>query len=286
MLECNGRVSAVNLPVRSAAELPQHRHQGSAMKDLAGKVAFITGAAGGIGLSMAKALAEHDVRLVLADIDHEELDRAAAQLHGETLSMTLDVTARDDWYAARKAAEKRFGAVDVLCNNAGIAPSQYALADLPPQNFARVLAVNLMGVFNGVHCFAAAMRDRRCGHIVNTASTGGLMPMPGRGDYAVSKAAVVALSETLRQEMAPHAVGVSVLCPGMVESRMVSRNAAGLQGMNLMDPIWVGRAVVKAVLDNAAYVMTHPFYLPMVKARHQGIESAFGEPAQPGYESP
>ncbi len=253
------------------------------MKDLAGKVAFITGAAGGIGLGIAKSLAEHGVRLVLTDVDRDELHRTSAELDAETLAVALDVTSRDGWYAARDAAIGRFGAVDILCNNAGIPPSRHLLADLPPQDFERVLAVNLMGVFNGVHCFAASMRDRRCGHIVNTASIGGLMPIPGHGDYGISKAAVVALSETLRLEMAAHAVGVSVLCPGFVASRMLPPGNVALQGMNLMDPVWVGRAVVKAIIDDQFYIITHPSHLPMVKARHQGIESAFGEPAQPGY---
>ncbi len=254
------------------------------MKDLTGKIAFITGAAGGIGLAIAKTLAEHNVRLVLTDIDRDELERAASTLTAETLLLTLDVASRDSWYAARAAVAKHFGAVDVLCNNAGIAPSPYELADLPPQNFERALAINLIGVFNGVHCFAASMRERRCGHIVNTASTAALTPMPARADYGVSKAAVLALSEALRIEMAPHDVGVSVLCPGLVASRMVSPDSPQLQGMNLMDPIWVGRAVVKAIIENHLYIMTHPSYLPMAKARHQGIESAFGEPAQPGYD--
>ncbi|HET8711776.1 MAG TPA: SDR family oxidoreductase [Spongiibacteraceae bacterium] len=254
------------------------------MKDISGKVAFITGAAGGIGLGIAKTLAEYGVRLVLTDIDRDELERVATQLNTKTLLLTLDVTDRDSWNAARTAAEQHFGAVDILCNNAGIPPSQFELADLPPQNFERTLAINLMGVFNGVHCFASSMRERRSGHIINTASTGGLTPMPARGDYAISKAAVVALSETLRLEMAPHDVGVSVLCPGLVASRMVSPDAPQLQGINLMDPIWVGRAVAKAIIENHLYIMTHPSYLPIVKARHQGIESAFGESAQPDYE--
>lgn len=254
------------------------------MKNLAGKTAFITGAAGGIGLAIAKTLAEHDVRLVLTDIDRDELERAATEIKTETLLVTLDVANRDSWYAAREATEKRFGDVDVLCNNAGIAPSAFDLADMPPQNFERALAINLMGVFNGVHCFAASMRSRRSGHIVNTASTAALTPMPSRSDYGVSKAAVLSLSEALRIEMAPHDVGVSVLCPGLVASRMVSPTEPKLQKMNLMDPIWVGRAVVKAIIENQLYIMTHPTYLPMVKARHEGIESAFGEPAQPGYD--
>jgi len=254
------------------------------MKNLAGKVAFITGAAGGIGLGIAKILAEHDVRLALTDIDRAELERVAPQIDAQTLLLELDVANRESWHGARDAVAKHFGDVDILCNNAGIAPSPFDLADLPPQNFERALAINLMGVYNGVHCFAAAMRARRCGHIVNTASTAALTPMPSRADYGISKAAVLALSEALRLEMAPHDVGVSVLCPGLVASRMVSPESPQLRGMNLMDPIWVGRAVVKAILDNELYIMTHPGYLPMVKARHQSIESAFGEPAQPGYE--
>lgn len=254
------------------------------MKELTGKTAFISGAAGGIGLAIARTLAEHDVRLVLTDIDRDELERAASDLAAETLLITLDVADRQSWYAARDAVGKRFGAVDILCNNAGIAPSACELADLPPQNFERALAINLMGVYNGVHCFAASMRNRRCGHIVNTASTAALTPMPARADYGTSKAAVLALSEALRIEMAPYDVGVSVLCPGLVASRMVSPNSPQLRGMNLMDPVWVGRAVVKAIVENSLYIMTHPSYLPMAKARHQGIENAFGEPAQPGYE--
>ncbi len=159
------------------------------MKNLAGKVAFITGAAGGIGLAIAKSLAEHDVHLVLADIDRDELERAAAcRDHDRNLvGYPRCGEQRQLWYAAREATEKRFGVVDVL-NTAGISPSPFELADrLLPQNFERALGINLMGVFNGIHCFGASMRSRRCGHIVNTASTAALVSIPARSDYSISK---------------------------------------------------------------------------------------------------
>jgi short-subunit dehydrogenase len=140
-----------------------------------------------------------------------------------------------------------------------------------------------MGVFNGLRTFASSMRDRGAGYIVNTASVGSFDPMPLMGDYCGSKAAVLALTESLRLELAPRGVGVSALCPGPVQSRMACASADKLAGMKLMDPIWVGRAVVRAMAENRPIIFTHPEYLPVLETRHQMIIAAFDKPAQPGY---
>jgi NAD(P)-dependent dehydrogenase (short-subunit alcohol dehydrogenase family) len=261
---------------------------------LAGKVAFISGGGGGIGVGMAEAFLEKGMSVVLADIDVEHAQQAAVPFGDRAIALALDVTSPRGWNTARDAAIARFGPVDVLCNNAGISTPRMPLDEFSPEAFARVMAINLMGVHNGVAAFASGMRARRVGHIVNTSSMNGLIPFGTFGAYSASKFAVLGLSDALRQELAPHDVGVSTLFPGLTRSRMSLDPVVGADKgdidrvaleANMMDPVWLGRAVVKAIEKNQPYIITHPEYKPQLEARCRDILDAFGEPAQPGYKT-
>jgi len=265
--------------------------------DVAGKVVLITGGGGGIGGGMAQAFAEQGARIILADINADHLQEEAARLPAGTdvLTLSLDVTLLESWAAARRAAEDRFGQVDVLCNNAGVQSGFKLLMDVAPDQFARLMSINVTGVYNGVATFARQMCDRGNGHIVNTSSMNGLVPYARFATYVASKYAVLGLSEALEQELGPFGVGVSVVFPGLTRSRMSESVAAAADAdnpaqaaqmrANMMDPVWLGRAVVRAVRNNELYVITHPEHLAITKERFDRILAAFGEPAQPGYQA-
>jgi NAD(P)-dependent dehydrogenase (short-subunit alcohol dehydrogenase family) len=267
------------------------------MTKLEGANVFITGGGGGIGGGMAQAFAERGARIVLADIDLRFAEQEAAKLPAGTdvEVIQIDVTLLESWASARRAAEARFGPIDVLCNNAGIASGFKPLTDVPPDEFARLMAVNVTGVYHGVLTFAPAMTQRRSGHIVNTSSMNGLSPFGSFAAYSASKFAVLGMSDALREELAPSNVGVSTLFPGLTRSRMSESESGGPTATdparaaqiraNMMDPIWLGRAVVGAVERNEAYIITHPEYRPALEARFNHILAAFGEPAQPGYKT-
>jgi len=261
---------------------------------LARKVAFISGGGGGIGVGMAEAFIEKGMSVVLADIDIDYAHSAAARFGDRAFFVELDVTNLDSWNAARKAAVGRFGPIDVVCNNAGVSTPRTLLDEVPCAEFARVMAINLVGVHNGVVTFVGDMRARGSGHIVNTSSVNGLIPFGTFGAYSASKFAVLGLSDALRQELAPHGVGVSTLFPGLTRSRMSldpdvgadkgKIDRAALEA-NMMDPLWLGRAVASAIESNRPYIITHPDYKPQLEARFREILDAFGEPAQPGYKT-
>lgn len=261
---------------------------------LQGKTAFITGGGGGIGGGIAEAFVEKGMRVVLADVDVAFAEEQAARLGANAMAVALDVTSLDGWTRARAAAEARFGQIDVLCNNAGVSTPRMPLDQFPPEEFARVMAINVTGVFNGIACFAEGMRARNQGHIVNTSSMNGLLPFGTFAAYSASKFAVLAMSDALRQELALHGVGVSTLFPGLTRSRMSLDTKAGADigqlaraqlEANMMQPIWLGRAVARAIEANEPYIITHPDYKASLEARFSAILGAFAEPAQPGYKT-
>lgn len=259
---------------------------------LEGKVAFITGGGGGIGAGMAEAFVEKGMAVVVADIDLGFAIEVARRLGDKAMALHLDVTDLDSWQEAREATARQFGQVDVLCNNAGVSTKRMLLDEISPAEFARVMAINVAGVHNGIVTFAPAMRERRCGHIVNTSSVNGLNPFGTFGAYSASKFAVLGLSDALRQELEPFDVGVSTLFPGLTRSRMSLDAEVGadkgaipreILEANMMQPIWLGRAVARAIEDNQPYIITHPEYKAATEARFRAILDAHGEPAQPGY---
>ena len=248
--------------------------------EIAGKSALVTGAAGGIGLAIARALHEAGARPMLADIDMAELDKAASSLNGAP-TLHLDVTDRAAWAAARD----RLGIVDILVNNAGIGPDGRTFADMDPVAFDRMISLNLVSVFNGVSTFAAGMRERGSGHIVNTASMAGLMASATIGAYTVAKFGVVGMTEVLRAEMAPHGVGVSVLCPGLVATRLrettIRAGSETPTGQSVsvaaepMDASVVGRMTVEAIRLDKPLIVTHGEYTGAVEKRMARVLAAF-----------
>ena len=192
--------------------------------DLRGKVAFITGSAGGIGLGMARAFAEAGMAIAMADVDGEVLEHAASELESsgaKVLALPLDVTDRPGWAAAAEKVSAKLGPVQLLCNNAGISTLGLKFAEITPALWNKVIDTNLNGAFNGINCFLEPMIAAGGGHIVNTASMGGLFGgIPDLTCYTATKFALVGLSESLRAELANDGVGVSVVCPGGVQSRL------------------------------------------------------------------
>ncbi len=252
-----------------------------------GTTAFVTGGASGIGLAIARALLAEGGRVVLADWNREWLDAALLELGDGASGMLLDVTDRDAWSQARDAVEADVGPVDILVNNAGIGPDLNRLAEMPPEHFDRLVAIKLSGTFNGIHTFVPGMRGRRRGHVVNTASMAGLTASPRLGAYTAAKFGVVGLSEVLRAELAEDGIGVSVLCPGLVATRLaetselagVRKAAPTPSAQGGIDPMQVARQVVAAIREDRPYVITHAEHRPFVERRMNRILAAFDDAA-------
>jgi NAD(P)-dependent dehydrogenase (short-subunit alcohol dehydrogenase family) len=248
------------------------------------KHAFITGGASGLGLGIADALAKRGIAVTIADIDEESLKEVLATRGNQFRGVHLDTRDRDAWQEARAKSESAFGPVDILVNNAGISPNGREFADMDPESFDRILAINLVGIVNGVFAFAADMRERGRGHIVNTSSQAGLTAgIPGVGAYSVAKFGVTALSECLRVEMAPHGIGVSVLCPGYVQTNLGAntvkiggdiRQYVAAMPESDVTPSDVGEMVADGIAQNAAYILTHKDVWPGVERRMNAIREA------------
>jgi NAD(P)-dependent dehydrogenase (short-subunit alcohol dehydrogenase family) len=246
--------------------------------------AFVTGGASGIGLAIAKALADRGIAVTIADVNAETLKAATAD--GRLRGQLVDVRDRAGLARAKAECEAALGPVDILVNNAGIPGRSDHLADIDPADFEEVIATNLIGVFNGISTFGADMRARGRGHIVNTSSMQGMaVESPGVGPYGTAKAGVVAISEVLRLEMAPHGVGVSAYCPGMTLTPMVINALRGHEGAQgelpsslsvvPMPPEQAAQIVLKGIEENRPYILTHPARRPQVERRYAAIMACF-----------
>lgn len=263
------------------------------MKNLGGRVAFITGGASGIGLGIARSFLRAGIRVVIADVSAEHLQDAAAQLAGEPgeyLLLPLDVTDRAAFARAADQAEARFGRIHLLCNNAGIG-SGPAMLTATFEDWDRMIGINLMGVVNGiVTLLPRILAHGEGGYIVNTSSMAGILPMPEPGGiYTTTKFAVRGMTESLRMALAPKGVGAAVLCPGLTKTRILDRareakrlgKAATLSAgfvdaqLNAMDPLHVGQAVLEGIQRNDAYILPHGEFIDEVHAMHAEIEAAF-----------
>jgi len=250
-----------------------------------GKGAIVTGAASGIGLALARALAQSGANVALADIDAEGLEKARAELarNGtKIVAKTLDVADDAAVQAAAAFFETQLGRIHLVFNNAGIEMSG-PLASLEEADWQRLFAVNTFGVIHGIRHFVPLVRRHgEGGHVVNTASIGGLQVNRDfrLGPYAATKYAVVALSEALEQDLEGSGIGVSVLCPGSVATRIAEssrRPNAALRAAVAagMTPDAVAERVLRAIRDREFYVFTHTELKPKLEARFRRILEAF-----------
>jgi NAD(P)-dependent dehydrogenase (short-subunit alcohol dehydrogenase family) len=268
------------------------------MNDLDGKVCVVTGGASGIGLAMATKFRQAGMRVALADIESTTLAAAVSSLGGSddgVLGVTCDVTSSDSVDALRDAVVDRFGSAHVVCLNAGVAASG-PLLETTLESWRWMIDVNVMGVVHGIDAFAPLLVDQGEGHIVCTASAAGLVTPPGLGAYAATKHAVVGLAAVLREELAPAGVGVSVVCPGVVRTRIFEseRNRPdGLAGTTHADdatakifleavdaapgPEIVADAVLDAVRANRLFVLPSPEVNGLVLKRLEEVRGALPE---------
>jgi NAD(P)-dependent dehydrogenase (short-subunit alcohol dehydrogenase family) len=266
---------------------------------LAGAVALVTGGAGGIGQAIALALSQRGASVVIADISADRLEQARRCLadRGCTVkTQRFDVSDARAWDAAIEGVSNDVGPIDILCNNAGVA-SEGPLAEVDPAQWEKLLAINVTGAFLGMQSFVRHVKARgHTGHIVNTASIAGLFSIPGIGAYTVSKFAMVGMSEVLRMELKDTGIGVSVLCPGLVDTelgnnsnRLLKNEIADFDGAepvlteSRMSPDSVGQKVAGAIESNTFYIITHPEYRRVIEARHMAILDDFRDSAQAGY---
>ena len=266
------------------------------MQNLAGRTAFVTGGASGIGFGIAKALAGADMNVVIADIRDDHLQAAKAEL-GEPeriLALKLDVTDRKAFAGAADAAEARFGKIHVLCNNAGVAVvGPTALATYADWDW--VMGVNLGGAINGIVTILPRIRRHgEGGHIVNTASMSGLLPHSGATIYGTSKGAAVAMMECMRGELEPEGIVCSAFCPGAVQSNIAKAGETrpagladtgyaeadrGRQQNNKFFHLFrtkeeIGERVLQGILNDELYIMTHSEFRQGVEERAQAMCAA------------
>jgi NAD(P)-dependent dehydrogenase (short-subunit alcohol dehydrogenase family) len=266
------------------------------MKDLAGRVAFITGGGSGLGLGMARAFIEQGIAVAIADImpDHLASARVALGETGRCHFIQLDVTNRAAFARAADEAEALLGPVSILCNNAGVG----MLGSTQTTGYVDwdwVMSVNLGGVINGIQTFLPRMRTRGEGHIVNTSSIGGILPGPGGVAYLTAKAAVLGLSEAMLCDVRGEGIGVTVILLGptasnihkVAKQRPKLYSDSGLAAFEVefgekpiiaggMDPLEGGRQVLKAIERDQLYLFTHPEFRHAVQQRFSAIMTAFG----------
>jgi NAD(P)-dependent dehydrogenase (short-subunit alcohol dehydrogenase family) len=275
------------------------------MKHVEGKVAFITGGASGIGFGMAQVFLKAGMKVVIADILQERLDDAARVLAQSTNRdyhfIRVDVTDRKAMAAAAAEAEQIFGKVHVLCNNAGVY-GNLPIETASYEDWDWVLGTNLGGVINGIVSFLPKMiAHGEGGHIVNTSSMAGIIPLPSPGGlYATSKFAVRGLTDSLRLALGAHNIGVSVLCPGMTRTRIleaeqhrpgheanIAADSAAPELFNPdmadgMDPVELGERVLLGIQRNDAYILPHGEFTEEVKGLFNEIIAGFPEEQKVG----
>jgi NAD(P)-dependent dehydrogenase (short-subunit alcohol dehydrogenase family) len=259
---------------------------GAWLEEPTDKVCVVTGGAGGIGSAMAARFLAAGMRVVISDVEPAAVASAIDRLDGgdRLLGVTGDVRAVDDMYELRDRAVAQFGGVHVVCLNAGVAPVGPML-DTPLEVWEWVFDVNVRGVVNGALVFAPVLAEQGAGHVVCTASVAGLTDTPTLPPYGVSKHAVVGLAAAMRRELAERGVGVSVLCPGLVNTRIFESERNRPEGMDDPSednptskeyrdmighgapPAHVADVVYQAVLDNQFFVFPTRDLDALIEAR-------------------
>ena len=271
-----------------------------------GRTAVISGGAEGIGLSIAKALGEQKMNIVLADIDEKNLLKSTAELESlgiPVLAALLDVADEMQWKSVAEKAVERFGKVHMVVNNAGVGGDSGPIEDQETEGWQWALGVNLMGVVYGAKVMTPLIKGHgEGGWILNVASMAGMGGVPYSGAYTASKAAVVALSESWAAELKDKRIGVSVLCPAFVQTRIYdsernrpdkyksenyqieNESSFSKQTKQMVkdgiDVSIVGKRVVEAINHGELYIFTHPNYRQVNQQRFNGIDEAFARSAQ------
>ena len=271
------------------------------MQDFKGRVAVVTGAASGIGLGVTERFVREGMRVVLADVEPEKLEkevRRLADAGADVLGVRCDVREPSSVDALRDEALRHYGSVQVVVNNAGVAPVGPML-ETTPEDWRWIVDVNVMGVAYGVLSFGPAMREAGEGHIVNTASEAGLVTSAVLGMYSATKHAVVGLSESLYRELEGTGVGVHCLCPNLVRTKIFEsernrddgaemtatqtatiaplREAIAAMGISPDD---VAGDIVDAMRADRFWIFTHDLTPQAAAARFRDIE-ARSNPSDP-----
>lgn len=278
------------------------------MKDVAGRVAFVTGGSSGIGLGIARAFLDAGMKVVIGYRTRSHLERALSFVEGagdRLHCVEVDVADRASMERAAEDTVQVFGKVHVLVNNAGVVHPA-PLSDTTYDDWDWVMNVNLTGVFNGVRAFLPRITAHgQGGHIVATSSVLGLFAAGrGQGAYTVSKFAVVGMMEALRAELADTNIGTSVFCPGLVSSNLMdsSRNrpsflshttftrdeassvaeaAARQDPQFAMDPLEAGRLVLGGMRNEELYILSHPEYEQLMRERSEALAAAIPTDLRP-----
>ena len=276
------------------------------MSNFAGKTAVVSGGAEGIGLSIAKALAEQKMNIVLADIDKANLEKARAEFENAgvpVLAVALNVAEEAQWQEVANRAIERFGKVHMIVNNAGVGGDSGSIENQNKNSWQWALDVNLMGVVYGAKVMVPLIKAHgEGGWVVNVASMAGMGGVPFAGSYTATKAAVVALSESWAGELTAQGIKVSVLCPAFVQTRIheshrnrpdsyqsddnnakvASSRAKSTKQMveNGIEVSIVGKRVVEALNDGEFYIFTHPNYRGVIQQRSAALDAAFEKAAK------
>ena len=271
-----------------------------------GRTAVISGGAEGIGLSIAKALGEQKMNIVIADIDEKNLLKSTAELESlgiPVLGALLDVADEMQWKSVAEKAVERFGKVHMVVNNAGVGGDSGPIENQETEGWQWALGVNLMGVVYGAKIMIPLIKDHgEGGWILNVSSMAGMGGVPYSGAYTASKAAVVALSESWAAELQDKRIGVSVLCPAFVQTRIYdsernrpdkyksenyqieNESSFSKQTKQMVkdgiDVSIVGKRVVEAINHGELYIFTHPNYRQVNQERFNGIDEAFARSAE------
>ena len=276
------------------------------MSQFEGKTAVISGGAEGIGLSIAQALGDQKMNIVIADIDQENLQKAGSELEAagiSVLTVALNVADEAQWQEVANQALARFGKIHMVVNNAGVGGDMGPIENQDKKGWQWALDVNLMGVVYGAKIMTPLIKEHgEGGWIVNVASMAGMGGVPYLGAYTATKAAVVALSESWAGELEEKGIHVSVLCPAFVQTRIhesernrpaqyqsdevrtSDKNSFSNSTKQMVESgievSIVGKRVVEALIDGEFYIFTHPNYRPIMQGRTAAIDAAFKKSAQ------
>lgn len=276
------------------------------MINFSGRTAFVTGGANGIGIGLVRALLAEGCKVAMADIRQDAIDAALKSLDNQmVMGVQVDVSSREGMAAAADAVEERFGPVSLLFNNAGINLFQ-PIEESSYSDWDWVMGVNLHGPINGVMTFVPRMiAAGNGGYIVNTASMAGWLASGSPGIYNTTKFAVRGMSESLRASLAPHGIGVSVLCPGLVKSHIFASDEvrpaelmAGAKPVDTahverlagvheygMEPDVIAARVLGAMRENRAYIFSHPEHREEVAELFDEYLADYRDyPEDPGYD--